>query len=328
MGIKEKLAAKSAAAVTPRPDSVPVDLIRRQKTAPGQLMSSLPFLAEKEEEIVVLKNRLAEFESSAASRKIQLSELHEVEGRRRKLSTSEYNELKNNLKNHPIITPITVRKHLAGGYEIISGHNRVAVYRELGRDEIPAVIQDLDDVKSELGALFANLFHPSLPDIQKFAHFKRLKELTGKSHKELAEESGADPASITRWFSFEKLPSDALNLIYANPEKIGATAAHAFAQICEDKSKEQAVIKAIESIIKGELSQELGVKQAKEFGLVKSVSPKPVTENIKSGKFKYCKLVSTKETLRVDFETSAEREYIESTIRDLLKKRAQELSNK
>jgi ParB family chromosome partitioning protein len=328
MAKASELAAKTANLQTNRSESVTKEIA---KTGPGLVMENIFHSEEANARALQAEARVLKMEEElaalklATNKKIKLSDLYEVEGRRRKLSANEYKELKNNLKNHPIITPITVRKRDQGGYEIISGHNRVAIYRELGRDEILAVVQDLDDTKSELGALYANLFHPSLPDVQKYMHFKRLKEITGKSHKELADESGADPMSITRWFSFERLPAEALALIYANPDKIGASAAMAFAQISENENKKKPVINAIKSIINGELTQEMGIKQAKEFGQTKAKLIKSETENIKFGKFKYCKLVSSNRTIRLDFESNEERELVGKLIRDVLKKRVESL---
>lgn len=330
MSIKDRLAGKSATiGMHPRTTPDATDLVpQRAKTAPGQLMASLPFLAEKEEEIVKLdrlnaelREKLSVAEQNTTGKKIRLAELHEVAGRRRKLSSVEYGELKNNLAKHPLTTPVTVRKRQGGGYEIISGHNRVAIYKELGREEILAIIQDFDDSTSELSALFANLFHPTLPDVQKFRAFKRLQDITGKNQKLLAEESGADPQSISRLMSFDKLPEIALSMIEENPDKIGATAATAFAQLA-NQGKETAVVAAVKAIIEGTMTQESGVRIAKMGGQGKEKLSPPETVSIRSGKQTYCKMMGTKKMIRLDFRTEDERIGMESAIKEFLEKAA------
>ncbi|TDK59214.1 ParB/RepB/Spo0J family partition protein [Sapientia aquatica] len=326
MSIYDKLGAKTAS-IKARVVEKPVE--RPIKTAPSAHWDATERMHLAEQKVSELEAELNKAINSAHS-KIKLSDLLEIEGRRRKLTADEFKELKNNLEKHPLVTPITVRSVADGKYEIISGHNRVAVYRELGRSEIPAVVNDFDEIKSELGALFANLFHPSLPDVQKYAHFKRLKEVTGKSQRELAEESGADPSAIARFMSFERLPAEALALIYENPEKIGATAAAAFALISEKEYKQAAVIQAVKDIIAGDITQEVGVRQAKEAGdnVFVAAEPRRVVTPIKAGKFKYCKVLSTDQTIRIDFESKEERDLIEKTVMDIIKKRSIELSNK
>jgi len=329
MSIKDRLAGKSATiGLTPRqlPEQTEATQ-QRAKTGPGQMLHAMPFLAENEKQIAELREKLALAEQNVSDRKIPLAELHEVPGRRRKLSTDEYNELKNNLDKHPLITPITVRKRKEGGYEIISGHNRVAVYAELGRTDILAIIQEFDDSNTELGALFANLFHPNLPDVQKYSAFKRLQEITGKTQKELAKESGADEKSVSRWMSFDRLPSEALRLVEANPDKIGGTSAMAFAAISSDEVKQGAVIAAIKAIVDGKISQETGVRMAKMNGKQATPTTRATPEIIRSGKKNYCKVLATKQTLRLDFETEEERVEMEAAIRAILTKRVESLKN-
>jgi len=329
MSIKDRLAGKSATiGLTPRqPQEQTEATQQRAKTGPGQMLHAMPFLAENEKQIAELREKLALAEQNVSGRKIPLAELHEVPGRRRKLSTDEYNELKNNLREYPLITPITTRKRKEGGYEIISGHNRVAIYAELGHTEILAIVQEFDDSNTELGALFANLFHPNLPDVQKYSAFKRLQEITGKSQKQLAEESGADPKSVSRWMSFDKLPSAALHLIESNPDKIGGTAAMAFATIASNAKKQDSVVEAIKGIVEGKLTQEAGVQLAKMNGKQPAKTPRAGPEIIRSGKKNYCKVLATKQTLRLDFETEEERIGMEDEIMKILAKRAETLKN-
>ena len=321
MSIYDKLGAKTAG-IKARQVEKPAD--RPLKTAPSAHWDATERMHQAEQKVTELQAELGKAMEGAQA-KLKLSALIEVEGRRRKLTSEEYGELKSNLENHSLVTPITVRSVGEGKYEIISGHNRVAVYRELGREDILAVVQDFDDTDSELSALFANLLHPTLPDIQKFAAFKRLQELTGKNQKELAEASGITAMSITRLMSYDKLPSDALALINDNPDKIGGTAALQFATIAKDPSKVNIVFYAITEAITGHMTQAEAVVYAKNGGNTMTQKPKAERREIQSGKKKYCTIIPTQQSLRIDFKTVEERVEMEQMIEVILKKRADDL---
>lgn len=317
MSIKDRLAAK-AASIGANPRTPETGTTRAPKTAPGQLMSSLPFLAEKEREIEELQVKLRAAEG-AGMQELPLNELVEVEGRKRTLTGQQYEELKANLRNNELVHPIVVRRNAAGRYEIISGHNRVAIFRELGRDRIKATVLDADEYLAEASAVYANLFHSELPDFGKYLGFSRLLSLTGKSQKEVAAASGADEKSVSRWLSFGDLPPAALELIASAPEKVGGTSAMALAALARE-GKEAVVVDAVRGIVEGKFTQEAGVRFARAGGQQpgKPSRTEPVT--FRSGKSIVCKLVSSGTTLRVDFRSAADREAVESEIRLVLER--------
>ncbi|SNS55624.1 chromosome partitioning protein, ParB family [Noviherbaspirillum humi] len=332
MSMKDRLAAKAASiGSNPRNPPASNEPAPRAKTAPGQLMSSLPFLAEKEKEIEAkekenaeLREKLKAAEEGAAAREISLSELHEVAGRRRRLSDEQYSELRENLRNNPLVQAITVRRRNDGSFEIISGHNRVAAYRELGRESIPAVILDTeDDYVTEASALYANLFQPDLSDYEKYLGFKKLLLQTGKTQRELAQESGADEKSVSRWMSFDDLPEEVLSIIATEPSRLGGKAAMALASIAKE-GKTEAVINAVQAIISGKLTQDAGVKYAKENKPEASKPARPQSIAIRSGKSVFCKMTAAKQTLRIDFPSEEQRIAVEEAIREVLDRLAKE----
>lgn len=320
MSIKDRLAAKAATiGTTPRTTSpTEAGTARPAKTAPGQLMSSIPFLAEKEREIEALEEKLRKAETSSPQQELPLAELHEVEGRRRRLTPEQYAELKENLRANPLVQAITVRKRSSSGYEIISGHNRVAIYRDLGRAKILAIVlQDADDYVTEASALYANLFQSDLSDYEKYLGFKRLIFLTGKTQKEVAADSGADEKSVSRWLSFDELPNEALAIIETAPEKLGGAAAMALAALTKE-GKVISVIDAVKAIIDGQVTQEAGVRLAKSGKDQQSTITRQEPITIRSGKTVYCKMVGAKQTLRLDFRSEEERVAVEASIKEVL----------
>ncbi|MEX3815744.1 ParB/RepB/Spo0J family partition protein [Paraburkholderia sp. BR13439] len=289
MSIKNSLAAKSATIGTlPRAPKSNEDAPGRPKTAPGQLMASLPLLAEKEKELQVAIKRIEELESngSAYSEEVEISTLVEVPGRRRVLSQQEYGELRANLEANPLIHPIVFRPLSDGRNEIISGNNRVAIYRDdLKRTKIRAVPFTGSDTEVELGAAFSNLLAPSLPDFEKYRQFQRIQENLGLTQADIIRASGLAQSHVARILAFENLPVAAKTMIAAKPHRLGGTAAAKLAALAQ-QGHEEAVTRAIKALMDSdEMTQERALALATP---VRPKAPRPTATTITVGRKKYC----------------------------------------
>jgi ParB family chromosome partitioning protein len=291
MSMKDRLANKAASLGTHQRERAPRDEANRgPKTAPGQLMASIPYLREKEEEIEALQAKLKEVATSQPLHTVQLSELHEVAGRRRNLTAEQFSELVENLKYNDLITPITVRPRPEGGYEIVSGHNRVAAYRELGRPEIEAVVRSLDEERAVLGAFYANLLQPQLPDYEKFLGFVAIRGISPElTPDELADKAGISRAQVYRLMAFGDLPPEALAMIAKHPECVGSTAVFELAKQSKN-GKADAVVLAVEKLARKEVTQDEALRLVsgvsdKPREAAKLEKPKPIS--IRSGKEKF-----------------------------------------
>lgn len=323
MSMKERLAAKAANIGTaPRVTAKEPADNHTPKTAPGQLMSSLPFLAEKEREIEQLERKLKQLEENSLTLEVPLEKLFESEGRRRNLSEQEFHELRENLRHNELVIPITVRKRDNGSFEIISGHNRVSAYRELGRSTIPAVISVADAAQADINAFYANLLQPSLPDYEKYLGFCMIKQRRPHmSHEDIADMTGLSRSQVTKLMAFSSLPPEAHQILQENVSAVGATAAQDFANLAKlGKAKE--VIEAISRIAAGKMDQSEAVRfvsaPLKESGV------KPETIKIKSGKALFCELRRADKVIRLSFKTAEEAESLESAIREILEQRAKQ----
>ena len=130
MGIGDRLLAKTANVGTKPTEPAqarPAD--SEPRTSPGRLMDAQNRINSAQARIKELE---AQLEDKAAL-EVSLDSLIEVSGRRRKLTPEQFQELKNNLAQHALATPILVRTLPGDRFEIVAGHNRVAAYRELGR---------------------------------------------------------------------------------------------------------------------------------------------------------------------------------------------------
>jgi ParB family transcriptional regulator, chromosome partitioning protein len=278
VSIYDKLGAKTAG-IKARAVEKPID--KPPKTAPGmfldaaQRMDAAEAKAEAlEAELTVLKNR-----------KIKLVDLHEVPGRRRFLTLEEFNELKANLANNPMLHAIVVRPRQEGGYEIIAGHNRAQAYRELGREEIEADIRDLDDEKVYEASFYSNLFNSPLSDYEKFQGFKRIQTETGESQSQLATKAGVSETKISYLFAFDKLSKEVLSAIAQFPQAIGAKAASKLTEVPVDQA-----LAILGKLAQGEITQKEAVSIAHAKTKPAAEHAKPII--IKQGKTKFAEIAN------------------------------------
>jgi ParB family transcriptional regulator, chromosome partitioning protein len=286
MGIGDRLLAKTAnigskpaEANTTRPVST------EPRTSPGRLMDAQHRINTAQARIKELESQLEE----RAALEVPLDALVEVAGRRRKLTTEQFQELKSNLAQHALATPILVRALPEGRFEIVAGHNRVAAYRELGRSTIRANVASIEEGEIEFAAFFSNLLSPSLTDFEKYWNFKRLQELSGLSRTEISESAGLSKSHVTRIFSFDALPEAAKAALAERPERLGSNAAQKLAALTE-AGKAEKVVEAVRRLVDDE-----SFTQDKAVALVaeKPKATAPSSMVVRSGRKKVCE-VSTR----------------------------------
>ncbi|CAG9272526.1 Chromosome partitioning protein, ParB family [Paraburkholderia unamae] len=289
MSIRDRLAAKSSAVgAAPRPQRPDNEVPGRPKTAPGQLMASLPILADKDKELQQALDRIKELESAGTSgaQEVEIATLVEIPGRRRILSEQEFVELRDNLASNPLTHPIVYRPLGDGRNEIVSGNNRVAIYRDqLHRAKIWGVPFTGEPTQIELAALFSNLLAPSLPDFEKYRQFLRIQEHQGLSQAEIIRLSGLAQSHVARILSFDNLPAEAKDLLATNPHRLGGTAAAKFAALTQ-QGRGAEVTNAIKALIEStEITQERALELAAP---AKPKTAAPAAEAIMVGKRKLC----------------------------------------
>ena len=98
-----------------------------------------------------LSSLLGDSTSKIETNKVSINDLTRNKFQPRKnFSKENLDELTNSIKEQGVIQPIVVRpdKSSSGKYEIIAGERRWLASQNAGLHEIPAVILDVDDVKS------------------------------------------------------------------------------------------------------------------------------------------------------------------------------------
>ncbi|WP_431068239.1 ParB/RepB/Spo0J family partition protein [Ralstonia holmesii] len=321
MGIGDKLLAKTAnVEVKPRPVGAPAVSVAR--TSPGRLMDAQNRINSAEQRIAELTAELESARKAGGAVDIPLTDLHEVPGRRRHMPADKYLELRENLRHNKLIHPVVVRPRGEGGFEIVSGHHRCDAYRELGRNDIRCVLEDVTEDEASLGAFYANLLQSDLTDYEKYLGFRDIqKRYPGITQARMAEQAGTPPSVVSALMAFEHLPKAVLDLLDQDPTLLGANAGAELSALAR-KGRADKVVEAVEKLAKGEVDQAQAVKLAsRELQTVKP-APKATGFKIRAGRSVYCDLRAARNVLRLEFTTEDEAKAVQEELKTLLEHRA------
>lgn len=155
---------------------------------------------------------------------IPLTELHPFQNHPFKVKQdAELEKLTESIRAVGPITPALARPRSDGGYELISGHRRLAACQTLGLKTIPVVVKEMSDDEAVIAMVDANMQRESiLPSEKAFAYKMKLEaiqhqgqrscgQVGHKSRDELSDtESGRQ---IQRYIRLTNLVSELLELV-------------------------------------------------------------------------------------------------------------------
>ena len=143
-------------------------------------------------------------------------------------------ELTDSIREHGVLMPVLVRSVDAGGYEIISGHNRVEAAKLAGLDKVPVTVRELDDDTATILMVDSNLRQREtlLPSEKAWAYRMKLEAIKRqgfradltcaqvghkfpgqKSRDIVAEEAGESKNQISRYIRLTELIPPFLDMV-------------------------------------------------------------------------------------------------------------------
>lgn len=142
-------------------------------------------------------------------------------------------DLTDSIREHGVLMPVLVRPMASGGYEIISGHNRVEAAKLAGLDKVPATIREMDDDLATIAMVDSNLRQRDilLPSEKAWAYRMKMEAMRrqsgrprnncaqvgpnfGKRTRDLiAEEMGESKNQISRYIRLTELIPPLLAMI-------------------------------------------------------------------------------------------------------------------
>ena len=137
-------------------------------------------------------------------------------------------ELTDSIREHGVLMPVLVRP-LDGGYEIVSGHNRVEAAKLAGLDKVPVTVRELDDDTATILMVDSNLrqWETLLPSEKAWAYRMKLEAMRHqgvrtsaqvepklrRSNELLASQSPDSRATIQRYIRLTELIPPFLDMV-------------------------------------------------------------------------------------------------------------------
>lgn len=244
-------------------------------------------------------------------------------------------ELCASIEQYGVLSPIIVRPHPEGGYEVLSGHRRMKACELLGIDEVPVVIKDLDDDTAAILLVDSNLQRENiLPSEKAFAYKLKLEamkrkagrppkenscqigtDLTGTRSDQLLSENSNDSArQIQRYIRLTNLIDPLLDLVDKNEMAMSAGV-----ELSYLGSRDQAkVYKIVErESTAPSIAQAAKLRKTAENGELDDAMFEYI---LTSTKQESIKLVIYEDKLRRYFPKSYTKEQIEDTVMKLIQK--------
>ena len=247
------------------------------------------------------------------------------------LLDNSMDELCASIEQYGVLSPIIVRPHSEGGYEVLSGHRRMKACELLGIEEVPVVVKDLDDDTAAILLVDSNLQRENiLPSEKAFAYklkLEAMKRKAGRPSKEnssqigthlrsdeiLGEQVGESRNQVQRYIRLTNLIDPLLEMIDKNEMAMSAGV-----ELSYLGTKHQAEIyKVIESESPPSIAQASKLRKCAEEGVL---DDKMIENILSSEKEEKVKLVIYEDKLRRYFPKNYTKEQIEDTVMKLIQK--------
>jgi ParB family transcriptional regulator, chromosome partitioning protein len=114
-------------------------------------------------------------------------------------------ELVHSVREIGVLQPVVVRRRGPEEYELVMGERRWRATQAAGRDVIPAIVRETDDVDMLRDALLENLHRSQLNPLEEAAAYRQMLDDFDCTHEELADRIGRSRPQISNTLRLLKL---------------------------------------------------------------------------------------------------------------------------
>jgi len=189
---------------------------------------------------------------------------------RQAMDSEGMEELVASIRENGLLQPVLVRPVADGGWEVVAGERRYRAVKQLGWEDIPVVVRDVDDRTMLVLALIENLQREDLSPLDEAHAYRRLVEEFGLTQAQVAERVGRDRSTVANTLRLLGLPKQVHALLTAG--KISAGHARALLGL-SDQARVIALARAAAAEGLSVREVEERVRQRRSKG--KSRKPKP-----------------------------------------------------
>lgn len=189
--------------------------------------------------------------------KIMISQIRPNPYQPRKIFDDEaLKELSQSIKQHGVFTPILVKKSIQG-YDLIAGERRLRASKLAGKDDIPAIIVDLNDQEMMEIALLENIQRENLNGIEEAKAYEQLIQRLNYTQEQLANRVGKSREHITNTLRLLKLPEDVQEYVVQKKLSMGHVRAliglkdeHMIRKIAKQAIDQGLSVRKVEQLVK------------------------------------------------------------------------------
>lgn len=161
-------------------------------------------------------------------RLVALADIGELENVREEIEPDRLAELAESIRVQGLIHPVAVRPAPAEAthgkrYELIVGYRRLTAVRQLGKDQIPAVVHHADDQQALAKMITENLQRENLSPLAEARAMKRMMETFSWTQSQVAAHLGVHRTQVVKRLQLLSLPS----VVRGYVEEGKITASHA-----------------------------------------------------------------------------------------------------
>jgi len=140
---------------------------------------------------------------------------------RRNFDQDKLQELADSIASQGVIQPIVVRAIDDERYEIIAGERRWRASQLAGLQEIPVVVQQVDDQTAMAMALIENIQRDDLNPLEEATALQRLLEEFGLTHQQIAKAVGKSRTTVTNFLRLLELAEDVKQMLQLHQLDMG-----------------------------------------------------------------------------------------------------------
>jgi len=134
---------------------------------------------------------------------------------RKEFAPEELSELSKSIRDNGLLQPLLVRPGPGGEdiWELVAGERRLRAVTQLGWDEVPAWVKEVDDQTLLILALVENLQREALGPLEEAEGYRVLSESFGLTQGEIADAVGKDRSTVANTLRLLQLPPSVRRLL-------------------------------------------------------------------------------------------------------------------
>jgi ParB family chromosome partitioning protein len=135
---------------------------------------------------------------------------------RREFKEEELADLRRSIEANGLLQPVLVRSSPGAEgerYELVAGERRLRAVTDLGWQEIPAVVRDVDDRTLLVLALVENIQREALSPLEEAEGFRLLVDEFGLTQEEIGQAVGRERSTVSNTLRLLKLPASIRRLL-------------------------------------------------------------------------------------------------------------------